>query len=122
MDTHDPFKELKKIFHEPKRLAIISALCVADRGLTFLELKINGDLTDGNLNGHLRVLLEADAIIVKKSFIKGKPRTRMFISDNGIDQFNTYLEALSEVLKIAQASIPIEKKSSGLLPLKRISI
>ena len=41
------------------RLAITSALCQADDGKAFADLKQLCNLTDGNLNRHLKVLEEA---------------------------------------------------------------
>ena len=52
-DRDNPFEALERIFHEPSRMAIMSALCAADGGLTFNELKERCALTDGNLNRHL---------------------------------------------------------------------
>ncbi len=60
---------LKRIFHEPSRLAIMSALCREVDGLTFNELKEECDLTFGNLSSHLKSLQDAKVIKVKKFFV-----------------------------------------------------
>ena len=56
IDTDNPYNELTRVFHEPSRLAIMSALCAAASGLSFNELKAACDLTDGNQSRHLKTL------------------------------------------------------------------
>ena len=72
---------LEKLFHEPNRLAIVSALCGADNdGLSFKSLKEDCSLTDGNLSRHLKTLEEAGAVRIEKSFVGSRPRTSSFAS------------------------------------------
>jgi DNA-binding MarR family transcriptional regulator len=108
--TDNVYDALEKIFHEPNRLAIMSAVCASDGGLSFNELKETCNLTDGNLNRHLKVLEDAGAVRIEKKFVDAKPRTTVVITDKGLDRFNEYLLALSEVLKKAKNAIPEEKK------------
>ena len=37
--THEPGGALERLFHEPNRLAILSALCTARDGLSFTDLR-----------------------------------------------------------------------------------
>ena len=98
---------LERVFHEPNRIAIMSALSLADRkGLTFIELKAACQLTDGNLNNHLATLLEADAVRITKEFVGAKPRTTVFPTPAGLDRFADYLLALEQVLHTARAALP----------------
>lgn len=115
---HDnPYTALKQIFHEPNRLAIISALCGATDGLTFNELKEQCELTDGNLSRHLKALEEAGTVRIEKSFVRAKPRTTVFLTDQGRESFLEYLRALEEVLKKAAKSITLtEKNTTQVLP------
>ena len=113
-----PYDALEKIFHEPSRLSIMSSLCAADKGLSFTELKDLCGLTDGNLNRHLKVLEEAKAIRVEKSFVDNKPRTTVYVSKTGLKRFNEYLLALSDVLTAAKKAMPAEKKA-GTVPFGR---
>lgn len=106
------FQALEKIFHEPSRLAIMSALCMASGGLTFRQLKAECDLTDGNLNRHLKVLKENEAVRVKKEFVDDKPRTTVYITHQGLDRFNDYLEALADVMKQARRALPKDKTNT----------
>lgn len=109
--NESPYDALEKIFHEPNRLAIMSAVCAAGEGLTFNELKDACNLTDGNLNRHLKVLEEAGAVRIDKKFVDAKPRTTVLISEKGLDRFNEYLSALSEVLKKARKAIAEDKRA-----------
>ena len=102
----NPYAALNKLFHEPNRLAIISALCNAEDGMTFHDLKKECELTgDGNLSRHLKSLREARIIRIKKSFVKTKPQTTVFLTERGRDHFVDYLEALEEVLLKAAESV-----------------
>jgi DNA-binding transcriptional ArsR family regulator len=107
---------LERIFHEPGRLAIMSAVCAADKGLSFTELKESCNLTDGNLNRHLKVLEDAGAVRIEKAFVQSKPRTTVRISRKGLEQFSDYLAALAGVLDKARKAIPAEKRRPVLLP------
>jgi DNA-binding transcriptional ArsR family regulator len=111
----NPYQALEKIFHEPSRLAIMSALCTAPDGVSFSELKMECGLTDGNLNRHLKVLKESQAVMVKKTFVDDKPRTTLYITAKGLDRFNDYLEALADVMKHARKALP--KKNKAGLPI-----
>src|SRR5687768_13507527 len=112
-----PYAALNRIFHEPNRLSIVSALCNVTTGITFGELKEECNLTDGNLSRHLKALHAARVIRIKKSFVKSKPQTTIFLTDRGRDSFVEYLEALEEVLKKAAESVASEKST---LTLQRI--
>jgi len=110
---HDnPYAALKTLFHEPNRLAIMSALSQAIDGLTFNDLKRECDLTDGNLSRHLKALEEAGAIRIEKTFVDAKPRTTVFLSAAGRTSFIEYLQALEEVLQKAAESIAVVEKKS----------
>lgn len=97
---------LERIFHEPNRLAIMSVLCGSRNGITFTELKGACRLTDGNLNRHLKVLEEAEAIRIEKAFVDAKPRTTIFLSETGSKRFSEYLDALAEVVDKARQALP----------------
>ncbi|MFQ5582917.1 MAG: winged helix-turn-helix domain-containing protein [Calditrichia bacterium] len=110
MNTDNPYAGLKRIFHEPKRLAIMSVLCSTIDGVTFNQLKEECNLTDGNLSSHLKMLEEAAVVKIEKSFIGSKPQTRVFITDTGRDNFVDYLKALEEVLMRAAEAVSSEEK------------
>ena len=115
-DANNLVEALEKIFHEPNRLAIMSTLCAAEKGMSFRDLKEECNLTDGNLNRHLKVLIEAGAVTMEKTFVDDKPRTTVKISSTGLDRFSEYLVALSGVLVAAQRRLPAEKKEYVVIP------
>jgi DNA-binding transcriptional ArsR family regulator len=108
------YTALERIFHEPSRLAIMSALVSEAHGMAFVDLKERCDLTDGNLSRHLKVLEEAGSVKIKKEFVKSRPRTTLFCTHKGRTSFIQYLKALEEVLKKAEASIRVKEKSAGV--------
>jgi DNA-binding MarR family transcriptional regulator len=114
-----PFEALERIFHEPKRLAIMSTLAASEAPLTFVQLKETCALTDGNLNRHLQVLADEGAIKITKAFVNDKPRTTAAITSKGLTRFSQYLEALHSVLKHAQQGLPAkERKRAATLANK----
>ncbi len=117
--SENPYNGLKRIFHEPNRLAILSALCSAANGISFKELKEECGLTDGNLSRHLKALEEATVIVIEKTFVGAKPRTKVLLTDKGRDSFIEYLQALEEVL--VKAADAVSSGEEGIsLPLAHI--
>lgn len=109
---------LEKIFHEPNRLAIVSAVCAADKGIAFPELRDTCGLTDGNLNRHLKVLEEANVVRIEKQFVHSKPRTTVLLTAAGLKRFQEYLQALQDVLEQARKALLQEKR--GAAPLGQV--
>ena len=107
---------LERLFHEPNRMAILSALCAASEPLSFTELKSLSGLTDGNLSRHLKALEEAAVIRISKTFIGVKPRTTVTLTDKGSKRFEEYLSALSDILKKAQRAIATDHRKSATVP------
>ncbi len=112
--SESPFGALKRVFHEPNRLAILSALSNSANGLRFKELKALCELTDGNLNRHLKTLEDAGIIFIEKKFVGAKPRTTVMLTDAGREQFIEYLQALEEVLKTAAEAITQGEQKSKI--------
>jgi len=112
MSPADPYDALDRVFHEPSRLAIVSALCATDDGVAFTELRDACRLTDGNLNRHVKVLQEAGIVAVTKTFVDLKPRTTLSLTPEGEQRFVTYLDALKTVLAEAQSALPERPRSA----------
>jgi DNA-binding transcriptional ArsR family regulator len=102
--------DCEKIFHEPKRLLIVSVLCATYHPLTFNELKKLCDTSDGNLHRHLKVLEEDGMIAVEKRFVDRKPLTTIALSIKGVDRFEEYIEKLERVVKSARKFVPAKKE------------
>jgi len=114
----NPYSALKRIYHEPSRLAIMSALCRSSSGLTFNQLKIECDLTDGNLSSHLKMLEESTVISIAKTFRGSKPLTTIVLTDSGRENFIYYLKALEEVLMKAAEAVRSEDEGIPLHVLR----
>ncbi len=114
-DRHDnnPYAALSRLFHEPSRLAIISALCAAAEGMTFNELKEECELTDGNLSRHLKTLEDAGIVRLRKRFVKAKPQTTVYLAESGRERFLEYLQTLEEVLRKAAEAMEPARGESG---------
>jgi DNA-binding HxlR family transcriptional regulator len=113
--TNHPCAALEKIFHEPHRLAIMSALCAADSPLSFNEIKEACLLTDGNLSRHLKALEDFGAVLIRKTFVDVKPRTTVSLSADGLERFNEYLAALEDVLLKARQAMPAARRQHGAI-------
>jgi DNA-binding MarR family transcriptional regulator len=83
----------------------MSSLLGSPKGLTFAELKKNCDLTDGNLSRHLNALEKANAVTIKKSFVRKRPQTLVSLSKRGRKDFMAYLQALEAVLLDAASKV-----------------
>jgi len=113
LKNENVYAGLKRIFHEPSRLAIMSALCREVDGLTFNDLKEECELTFGNLSSHLKSLQDAKVIKVKKFFIGNKPCTQVFLTEKGRQSFVDYLKALEEALKKAADAVSMSKEETS---------
>ena len=105
MATESPYAALKRLFHEPSRMAIVTVLCGREEGCTFNELKTACTLTDGNLNRHLKALADAGAVEIKKVTRASRYCTRVKVTSAGRYQFIDYLRSLEEVLRHASRSL-----------------
>jgi len=115
----NPCDQLQRLFHEPRRLAIVSTLCSEPNGLLFAELKRRCDLTDGNLNRHLKALEKGGAVCIVKTRSGKRAVTSIQLSDAGRAEFMHYLSALEDVLKHAIEALAPEERAhlSGSSPL-----
>jgi DNA-binding MarR family transcriptional regulator len=113
----NPFQILKGVFHEPNRLSILSELCASAAGITFQELKDECNLTDGNLSRHLKALEDAKVVRIRKTFIKNRPQTTIYLTEKGRDRFMEYLQALEEVLARAAESVQSEPRKEAVMQL-----
>lgn len=100
----DLYSSLERMFHEPHRLAIMSAVCGSSEGVSFRRLKRDCNLTDGNLSRHLRTLEEGGAVRLEKTFVSSRPRTTVLATESGREAFLDYLAALEEALARALSS------------------
>lgn len=107
---------LERVIHEKARLGIMTSLVAHPQGLTFADLKQLCELTDGNLNRHLKVLEEAELVTVSKGAEGRRPQTRCQLTKQGQKKFVEYLEELERVIAdaaTAQQAAKQQKPSAG---------
>lgn len=99
MDAVSPF-ELDAILHQPLRTRIAAFLATRSEA-TFTELKNELEVTDGNLDSHLKKMLNSGYVKAKKNTSKpGRPTTVYSLTKKGKDSFEIYLETLKRVLSM----------------------
>ncbi|MBA3853154.1 MAG: transcriptional regulator [Gemmatimonas sp.] len=89
---------LDKVIHERLRLAIVSALAVHE-SLTFNDLKLMLDASDGNVSVHARKLEDAGYIACKKGFDGRIPRTEYRLTAAGRKALERYLGHMEALIK-----------------------
>jgi predicted ArsR family transcriptional regulator len=90
--------ELNIVLHQPVRTRIVAYL-VARGESTFNELKQALDITDGNLDSHMKKLISAGYVETKKQPAKkGKQQTLYSLTEGGSREFENYIETLKCLL------------------------
>lgn len=92
------YEGLDRVIHERARLGILSSLAGRTEGLVFAELKQLCQLTDGNLNRHLQVLVEARLVTVNKLDGGGRMQTVCRLTALGRARFTEYIDELERVV------------------------
>ena len=95
--------DFDRVIHERVRLALVSALAV-HQSLTFVELKGQLGLTDGNLSVHARRLEEAGYVVMKKSFDGRIPRTEFQLTPAGRRALERYLDHMEALIRFTRGS------------------
>jgi DNA-binding MarR family transcriptional regulator len=109
------YEGLERVIHEKARLGILTSLLAHPTGLAFTELRELCSLTDGNLNRHLKVLVEAGLVAIEKMTQGNRPQTTCRVTAAGRERFQEYLAALEKVIADA-ASIARSNPNPGLIP------
>ena len=102
--------ELDRLVHERIRLGIVSALAV-NPALSFNDLKLILDTTDGNLSVHARKLEEAQYISCNKYFEGRTPKTEYRLTPQGrqaLERYLNHMEALIQTMRDPRAPKPTQ--------------
>ena len=102
--TQRALEEIDRVFHEKARLGIMTTIVSCPDGMNFNELKELCELTDGNLNRHLKVLVDTRILNVKKTGQGRNTNSLYRLTTKGRREFEKYLEALETILKAAKNS------------------
>ena len=93
--------ELDPILHQPVRTRIVAYL--ATRGeTTFTELKSALEITDGNLEAHMKKLTGADYVETRRESGEGRPQTLYDLTAAGRRAFERYVDALQALLRLGR--------------------
>lgn len=102
--TRKALEEINRVFHEKARLGIMTTIIGSSDGMSFIELKELCDLTDGNLNRHLKVLVDTGVLNVRKTGQGRNTNSLYRLTAKGRRAFEKYLEALETILAAAKES------------------
>jgi DNA-binding MarR family transcriptional regulator len=94
---------LDPVLHEGKRLGLLAVLRIGPE--TFSQLKHDSQLTDGNLEAHLKRLEDIGYIARKKRMnplLRRGEETVFAITEKGKAAFENYLEAMERKIKEAR--------------------
>jgi DNA-binding MarR family transcriptional regulator len=86
------------------RLGIVSALAAND-SLTFNELKVLMQTTDGNLSVHARKLEEAQYVTCTKSFVGRRPKTEYRLTPAGRRALQRYLDHMEALIQVTRTTL-----------------
>lgn len=104
------YEGLDRALHEKARLGIMTSLITRPTGVLFGELKQLCSLTDGNLNRHLSVLVEAGLVEMWKGTENNRPKTLCRLTRAGRERFTAYLAELEKVIRDAAPAKATAKK------------
>jgi DNA-binding MarR family transcriptional regulator len=97
----DLFATIDETIHAKVRLGIMTLL-VTQGELDFSQLRQKLDLSDGNLSAHIKVLEEAEYIVVNKTFLGRRPKTVLLGTSKGHTAYMAYLNKLESILRIVK--------------------
>jgi len=90
---------LDVVLHQPLRTRIVAYLSTRGEA-TFTEFKKLLDVTDGNLEAHIKKLKEADYVVTHKVKGQGRPQTFYRLTASGKSAFKQYVNQLQNLLNI----------------------
>jgi DNA-binding MarR family transcriptional regulator len=92
------FKELNPLLHSELRLAVMSLLLSVEEA-DFVYIREKTKATAGNLSVQLNKLSETGYITVTKYFKGNMPCTTCRITEQGVNAFEEYVEALKSYIQ-----------------------
>lgn len=94
--------QLDVFLHEPGRLAIVATLAPLLDGMTFVELREQLQMTDGNLSVHLQKLEDKGYVEIEKKFVGRRPQTTCRLSKIGRKSLAGYIDQMAAILQQAR--------------------
>jgi predicted ArsR family transcriptional regulator len=96
---------LDPILHQPVRTQLAAYLAGAGEA-TFTELKRQLEVSDGNLDSHLKKLIAADYVGIRKEQSSGRAQTYFTLTGTGRTALQSYILALQQLLPLDGAAAP----------------
>ncbi|MFZ2996653.1 transcriptional regulator [Sphingobium sp.] len=91
---------LDPLLHQPLRTQLAAFLAGAGEA-TFTELKRQLDVSDGNLDSHLKKLIAAEYISIRKDDSTRRVQTCYALTETGRTALQNYILALQKLLPLA---------------------
>ena len=95
----DSNQDIDAILHQPLRTRIVAYLSTRGEA-TFSELKKLLEVTDGNLEAHIKKLRAAEYVTTHKEKGEGRPQTFYRLTETGKQAFKQYVAQLQGLLQI----------------------
>lgn len=83
------YSSIDRVLHEPARMQITALLYMIESADYTFVMNQTG-LSWGNLSAHLSKLEEAGYLHIDKSFTGKRPKTTLWLTDQGREAFKTY--------------------------------
>jgi len=101
---------LDAVLHQPVRTQIVAYL-VGRSESTFMELKRVLQMSDGNLESHLKKLIVAEYVISRKDTSGSRQQTLYLLTEAGQAALHSYLGTLHKLL-----GVPLQDKDAVAEP------
>lgn len=101
---------LNPLLHQPLRTQIAAFLAGAGE-VTFRELKERLEVSDGNLDSHLKKLMGAGYVTVRKGGGDGRPQSYYDMTPDGRAALRDYVAALQRLLPLVPSSEEADRPS-----------
>lgn len=92
-------ESLDPILHQPLRTQLAAYLAGAGEA-SFSELKRSLQVSDGNLESHLKKLIAADYVALRRSDGPGRAQTSYSLTSTGMRALQHYIQTLQKLLPL----------------------
>jgi DNA-binding MarR family transcriptional regulator len=90
--------DIDPLIHSPARLKVMTYLYLVEK-IDFVYLQRVTDLSWGNLSKHVTKLEEAGYVETEKTFENKKPKTTLWLTEQGREAFQKYKDNLQEIFE-----------------------
>lgn len=105
--------ELDPILHQPLRTQIAAFLAGAGEA-TFSELKRRLEVSDGNLDAHLKKLVQAEYVAVRKETGGARTQSCYALTPTGREALAAYVRTLQKLLPLGEPG----QRDATFLPME----